>query len=201
MTLAYLYKWVHVPTNKWYIGSRTRKGCCPNDKYICSSKDVKDLILASPADWVRNILCIGDPIYIRTLEGLYLKVLNAKFDRSSFNKHNGDGKFSTVGVPPYNKGKPLPYDQRIKISQSRKGQPGHIPTDLTRTKIRESKIGSKNPMYGRDPWNKGITGLYKQTSESNQKRSAKLRGIPRSDEVKEKIRATKAALKLHVTLE
>lgn len=36
MTLAYLYKWTHTPSNKWYIGSRTKKKCHPNDGYICS---------------------------------------------------------------------------------------------------------------------------------------------------------------------
>jgi len=25
-TVAYVYKWTHVPTGKWYIGSRTRSG-------------------------------------------------------------------------------------------------------------------------------------------------------------------------------
>lgn len=33
-------------------------------------------------------------------------------------------------------------------------------TEESRNKIRMSKLGSKNPMYGKDPWNKGKSGIY-----------------------------------------
>ena len=26
-TQAFLYKWTHIPTQKWYVGSRTAVGC------------------------------------------------------------------------------------------------------------------------------------------------------------------------------
>jgi hypothetical protein len=39
-TLAYVYKWTHLPTLMWYVGSRTAEGCHPEDRYICSSKSV-----------------------------------------------------------------------------------------------------------------------------------------------------------------
>ena len=32
-TQAYLYKWIHIPTQKWYVGSRTAKGCHQADGY------------------------------------------------------------------------------------------------------------------------------------------------------------------------
>ena len=35
-TVAYVYKWIHIPTGKWYIGSRTRVGSHPDDGYYCS---------------------------------------------------------------------------------------------------------------------------------------------------------------------
>ena len=44
MTVAFLYKWIEISTDKWYIGSRTANGCHPTDGYICSSKIVKPLI-------------------------------------------------------------------------------------------------------------------------------------------------------------
>ena len=37
-TQAYLYKWTNTTNKKWYIGSRTKEGCHPNDGCICSSK-------------------------------------------------------------------------------------------------------------------------------------------------------------------
>ena len=35
-TQAFLYKWTHIPTQKWYVGSRTAVGCHIDDGYICS---------------------------------------------------------------------------------------------------------------------------------------------------------------------
>jgi len=112
-----------------------------------------------------------------------------------------------------NKGKPFPviYEGREPWNKGKKGlqtawnkglppeqQPfyGKTVSEETRKKISESQKGSKNVRYGKEPWNKGQRGVIKQTEESNQKRREKLVGIPRSEEVKAKIRATKAANKL-----
>lgn len=97
-TLAFLYRWTHIPTGKWYVGSRTARGCHPNDGYICSSKIVKEMITASPAEWKREILVFGEQYYILNLECSYLSALNAKYDSMSFNQHNGDGKWTTLGT-------------------------------------------------------------------------------------------------------
>jgi hypothetical protein len=195
-TEAYLYKWTHMPTNRWYIGSRTRKNCHPNDGYICSSRLVKPYILENRSEWVRELICIGEPEYIRILEGRYLELLDAKNDPRSFNKHNGDGKFSTTGMASWNKGKKTgiaPWNKNLPSTE----QPFYGKTFSKETckQLRESQTGSNNSMYGKTPWNKGLTGVFQQSAESNQKRSAKLKGIPRSDEVIAKIRATKAANK------
>lgn len=97
-TYAYLYKWTQLSTGMWYIGSRTAKGCHPDDGYICSSKIVKPLIVENTDDWQREILCVGAPRYIRTLEGLILSFLDAKSDCNSYNLNNADAKFSTQGT-------------------------------------------------------------------------------------------------------
>ena len=96
-TQAYLYKWTHIPTQKWYVGSRTAVGCHINDGYICSSSDVYPMIVENKSEWERTILCIGEPKDIVNLEATYLKSLDAKNDPMSFNMHNGDGKFTTTG--------------------------------------------------------------------------------------------------------
>lgn len=91
MTRAYLYKWTEKTTGKWYIGSRSRKGCHPNDGYICSSKVVKPMIKECPDNWIREVLVIGHPKYIVELEANYLKALDAKNDCMSYNQCNGFG--------------------------------------------------------------------------------------------------------------
>lgn len=97
-TQAYLYKWTHIPTKKWYVGSRTTAGSHPEDGYICSSKIVKPLIISNSSEWIREILAIGAPNYILDLETKYLKSVDAKNDIMSFNRHNGDGKFTSTGI-------------------------------------------------------------------------------------------------------
>jgi hypothetical protein len=71
MATAFLYKWTHIPTQKWYIGSRTAKGCSLTDGYICSSKIVKPMILENKNDWKREILVIGSSEYILQIERKY----------------------------------------------------------------------------------------------------------------------------------
>lgn len=101
MTQAFVYKWTHIPTGMWYIGSRTAKGCHIDDGYICSSKIVKPMILAEPDAWKRTIINTGTPEEMRKLETFMLTGSNAKKDPMSFNRNNADGKPSggrTKGV-------------------------------------------------------------------------------------------------------
>jgi len=113
-TQAYLYKWTHVPSQKWYVGSRTAAGCHINDGYICSSKTVKPMIVENASEWHRDILCIADPSYILELEFKYLSNLDAKNDPMCFNRHNGDGKFTSTG-------KTVSKETKTKMSKSRTG--------------------------------------------------------------------------------
>jgi len=113
-SVPFLYKWKHVPTGKWYVGSRTALGCNPDDEYICSSKAVKEMITANPTDWHRELLFIGSVEQVLNAECEYLTTLNAKNDPMSFNRHNGDGKFTSTG-------KVAALSTRLKMSKSRKG--------------------------------------------------------------------------------
>ena len=83
MTIAYIYKWTHLPTLKWYIGVRTKKDCHPDDGYICSSKIVKPLIKNSPEEWQREILHTGSPEEMIKLETVILTELDAKNNTNS----------------------------------------------------------------------------------------------------------------------
>ena len=58
MTVAFVYKWTHIPSLKWYVGSRTAKGCHPDDGYIASAKLLKNHILENKDEWKREIISI-----------------------------------------------------------------------------------------------------------------------------------------------
>ena len=179
-TTAYLYKWTELSTGKWYIGARYAIGCHPDDRYICTSKIVKPMILENKNNWYREILCVGNPEYIVQLESDYLIALNAKNDPMSYNKHNGDGKFSSLGKPSSLKGRAgnrkghkMSEEAKEKASIKLKGRQAHNKgkpmSDEQKEKLRVAKIGKK------------------QTKESNDKRSATLKGRKKSPEHNAKV--------------
>lgn len=173
-TVAFLYKWTNTVNNMWYVGSRTAKGCHPDDGYICSSRSVKPLITESPEQWVRHILVIGEPTYIRELENSYLTSVDAKNNPNSYNMHNGDGKFSTLGrkEPKHlteqraakTRGTKKPEGFGDKIRQARTGlefseewkknigkaSKGRVQSVEARKKNSVSNSGENNGMYGRN---------------------------------------------------
>jgi hypothetical protein len=172
---SFVYKWTHLPTGKWYIGSRTAKGCHPDDGYISSSQLVKPLVKQSPAEWQREIIQTGYPSEMIKLETILLESLDAKNNPMSFNQHNGDGKFTRTGVkasaetrkkqseaikgdkhpnkgkPGSNLGKTASEETRRKQSEAKLGKKGHPQSKAAREKIGAAKRGSNNPHYGKTP--------------------------------------------------
>ena len=138
MTTAYIYKWTHIPSNKWYIGSRTKENCHPNDGYICSSKIVKPLIETAPNEWRREILHTGNPTDIILLEAQLLESLDAKHDKNSYNLHNGDGNFTTAGMI-------MSEDWRQKISKGNTGKKRS--TESKENYKRANKLKAQDPAY------------------------------------------------------
>lgn len=138
MTTAYIYKWTHIPTNKWYIGSRTKENCHPNDGYICSSKIIKPLIEIAPNEWRREILHTGNPTDIILLEAQLLESLDAKHDKNSYNLHNGDGNFTTAGIT-------MSEDWRQKISKGNTGKKRS--TESKENYKRANQLKAKDPAY------------------------------------------------------
>lgn len=122
MEQAYVYRWTELSTGKWYIGSRTAKGCHPNDGYICTSKVVKPLILANPNNWKRTIIYLGASKNALNFEMQMLVGLNAAKREDSYNQHNQDGKFTRLGV---------------------------IESSEIRQKKSKARHGDKNPSYGK----------------------------------------------------
>lgn len=168
MTIAYVYKWTHKPTQKWYIGSRTKNGCHPDDGYICSSKIVKPLIESSIGEWEREIIATGEPNEMVQLEARLLEQLDAKNNPLSFNLHNGDGNFTTANLK-------LPEQW---VDAIRKGNKGKVRSERARENYkRANSIKAKDPEY--------LAKLRKPKSEGHgEKVSAALRGIPKTEEHK-----------------
>lgn len=130
-TVPFVYKWIELSTNMWYIGSHYKKGCHPDDGYLCSSKVVKRLILDNPHNWHRTVLDICEtPEQARFREAEILQSINARMQPMSYNQTNADGKFSFSG--------PHTEQTRLKI------------------KVNHPDVsGENNPMYGREGGMKG----------------------------------------------
>lgn len=139
-TNAFVYKWTHLPTMKWYVGSRWAKGCHPDDGYICSSEEVEPLIKSNPNDWVRNIIAVGEPQSMYDLESEILQTVDAKNDPRSFNKHNNDGKFNTIGIEPWNKGKKFPDSPKKTEEHNRANSLAHLGRKRTQVECDSMKV-------------------------------------------------------------
>ena len=167
-TRAYLYRWTHIPTGKWYVGSRTAVGAHPEDGYYCSSAEVKPLILANPQEWKREILAIGEPLYIRNLETKYLTKIEAAQDSMSFNKHNGGDKFYFTGMNHSAETK-----EKLRVAFT-----GSKHSDETRAHFSKIRQGEGNPFFGKN-----------HNDDTKQKLSAAVTGFKHTDAAKAKITA------------
>jgi len=167
---AFLYNWTHIPSKKWYIGSRTAKNCHPDDGYICSSKYVKPLILENRNEWVRDIIATGTPDEMILLEAEILELVDAKNDPRSFNRHNGDGKFSSHG-----KRGPQSAKHKANLSASKKGR---TPWNKGLTGFKHSEESKKAIGLARTGthWDEQ-TKLKISLSEKRTKQSKKASGI------------------------
>ena len=166
---AFVYKWIELSTGKWYIGSRIAKGAGLDDGYICSSRIVKPLIETNPLNWRREILQIGQAKEMILLETKILHELDAKNNSQSYNMHNGDGKFTTHKNYPKNR-KSVSEEVLLKRSNALMGR--------TSPMKGKSNAGASLALRGKPGNNKG----KKMPNISEMKK-----GIPRSQEVKDKI--------------
>jgi hypothetical protein len=136
MEQAYVYMWTETATDMWYIGSRTKKGCHPDDGYICSSKIVKPKIKSNPDGWTRKLLYVGDAFKAFEIECFVLKEMRARQSEMSYNLHNQDMNFHGIrrvmtpeakkrlidaikGKPSHRRGKKFPF-----VTESNKKRTG-----------------------------------------------------------------------------
>jgi hypothetical protein len=173
-TSAFVYRWTNSQTGQWYIGSRTAKGCHPNDGYICSSRRLRPLIESDQTNWHREILCIGEAADMIDLECRLLEALDAKNDPLSYNQHNGDGQFTTTGVEPWNKGKNSPIGK--PSWNAGKKCPGHS------AKMKGRVPPNKGKPMGEEQRLKMVKIHNQRSEETCRKISESLKGRTQSDE-------------------
>lgn len=182
MTQAFVYVWTHLPTLQWYVGSHTAKGCRPDDGYICHSKKIKPLIIATPHEWKRTIVQLGEPEDMILLESTIQQLFDAKNDPRSYNQHNGDGKFRYKG------GKKSPKKKVVcRLVDRKEMDLGNFSQWVERQdnpekyKLRDKLMGEKKK--GKQAHNKGKESPLKGKSNGrkgikNQKVSEALTGRP-----------------------
>jgi len=125
---------------------------------------VKPLIEKFPDDWLREILLIGDPGYVRLMEELRLNSLDAKNDPMSYNEDNADGKFSTTG-------KPVSNETRLKLKIANTGKKRSEESKKNYRKANQKK--AKDPIF-RKNLSISLTGIPKSTEHRAALSAAKI---------------------------
>lgn len=210
-TQAFVYKWTHQPSLRWYIGSRTAQGCHPEDGYICSSRQVRPLVESAQSEWTRTIIAVGSPKDMLELETLILETVDARLDPRSYNQHNGDGRFTTTGVPAYNKGMKKPrgtpswnsgltkadHPSVAKIANSKLGKTAYN-KGVPMSEEQRLKMVEIHNNRSEETCRKISAALKgkKQSAESSLKKSAKLKGRKQSpDHIARRVAARMAKTK------
>lgn len=142
MAYTYLIGWSQ--EDRWYYGSRSKRGCCDPAglwvTYFTSSKLVADCrIKYGEPDIIqirKQFLKGSDAV---EYEYKVLRRLKAATSTKWLNQHNGGKKFSTSGVRP--------SDERIEAFKRQ--QTGRVVSEETRRKLSEVRKRST-------PWNKGM---------------------------------------------
>ena len=158
---AYVYKWTHLPSLRWYVGSRTAKNAHLNDGYICSSKLVLPLIKNNPTDWEKTIVATGLAKDMRKLESDILSTFDAAKDSRSFNRNNQDGSFCCFGHSLETKEK-----MRKAIPWAGKSRPDHA----------EKMLGKKRKAEDIQKWAQAMRGKPKTESHKKSLKIAKIAG-------------------------
>ncbi len=160
----YTYFLKHKVSGKKYYGSRTAKGCKPEElwsKYFSSSKIIKNIIQEEGKDIfqfeVRKVF--SNKKLCRLFEAKFLTKINAAKRDDWYNQTNGDGNFSRAGIidsditrkrkslAKLGKQKSETHKRNIGISNIGKHSFPH--TEETKKKISNSLLGEKNHFFGK----------------------------------------------------
>lgn len=187
------------PSGKHYVGITSRKN--PNDRWVNGKGYCGHQALFHNAinkygweNFTHNILYIDcEEVFAKEKEKeliAYYKGLQKSYNMTD----GGEGK---TGVAPWNKGKKLSEEHKMKDRLSNLGPKNHF---YGKHHTEETKRHLSELAKGRIPWNKGIPRTeeekrkmreshkgYHPTPESNLKRSQTLKGRIVSDETRKKL--------------
>lgn len=181
--LPYVYLIRHIPTGKFYAGSRTSKKCHPSDfwvSYHTSSKIVKQIISEEGKDSFEILEIIPRPNDdALEYEVSLLNSVNARAQTNWLNKTNGHTKYkcifhteeSKLKIGLASKQRTMSIIARTKMSISKRN-----PSDETRKKLSESAKKSMTPEAKLRL--KTARSLSNRSNESRLKSSIKLQSRP-----------------------
>lgn len=199
-TIPYTYLIRHKESRKYYQGSKTSRGCNPDDflkedGYLTSSKIIKKII---ENEGIGSFEIISLDIFDDVIEARLAEVkYHSHFDVASnieyYNQHNAGEKFTTTG-------KPISEEHKKKISNFQKGKPkskeanlknsisntGRKVSEETRKKISDSKKGTVQTEEHKRKNSEANKGR-KVSEETRGKISTANKGKTRSEEYKKKL--------------
>lgn len=221
---VYLIGWTSF--NRFYIGSRYSRDSHPNQlwtKYFTSSKAVKTFRqeFGEPdVIEIRKIFNSGKEAH--NYEIKLLQRIGAVKDDRFLNLNDIKNWRNPGGKPAWNRGVPMPNEQKERQSRAMKGKPGwskgiprteeekekirikrkdQIITEETKRKISLAMSGENNPMFGKKHTEGALIKMrgHDQSGENNgmfgKKHSEETKEkmkIPKSEETKQRMRKPKS---------
>lgn len=183
--LEYVYLIRHIPSGKFYVGSKFAKINCHPDLfwnkehkhgYFTSSKIIKQMIVQDGIESFEVVYISERPNNdSREFEAAFLKIVDAAKSDNWINLSNSDGKFhrpkvcsveTRAKLSASHTGKHMSEESKIKLSLTTKGVPKGPKSKEHKLKISKANIGKK------------------QSTEAVEKRSLKNCGQQRSNEFK-----------------
>lgn len=152
---AFVYRWSDRRDGKFYIGYH--KGS-QDDGYVCSSKSMLAEYHSRPYDFERSVIFYGSDAECRAHEIAILNSVNAASNPLYYNLNNGGyhivftdevrkkmsiSASKRKSYPCWLKGKKMPDEMKLKISNSLRGKPK---SDQTRKRMSDAQ--SKIPRAG-----------------------------------------------------
>tara|TARA_B110000977_G_scaffold28086_1_gene35842 strand:+ start:541 stop:1176 length:636 start_codon:yes stop_codon:yes gene_type:complete len=165
-TMPFTYLITHIQTGMRYYGSKSSKGCSPEDlgkSYFSSSKRIKRIILDEGVLAFKFEVrkTFGSMEEAVRWEARFLRRIQASKSKDWFNMHNGDGNFVNKGgyrltettKSRMRKPKSESHREKLKIHLDNKRV---IPewTDIRKSSQSKFMVGNQINK-GREPYNKG----------------------------------------------
>lgn len=199
-----IYKITNLINHKIYVGQtqqelaqRWREHCC----YKASPKMLisKAIQKYGKENFTIEILAIAENLeHLNILEVNFISELNALNPKIGYNRRSGGQNYimqesTKEKIRQANLGKKASEETKAKMSESQKKRPPRTKEQCNA--IRERLLGSKHTQERIENMKKARVN-FKPSEEHKRKNSEKMKGVPKSEETKAKMRAFHARKKL-----